>query len=323
MSVVPGISVIICCYNSSKRIADTLQHLSLQKVSDDIFWEIILVDNDSADATVEAAKEFWGRNGSAAPLKIVNERMAGLSYARKSGIEAAKYEYIIFCDDDNWLCDTYVETAYQIMSKDNFIGAAGGMSDAVTTIDLPSWWNEYKHGYAVGTQAPVTGDCTNDNFLWGAGLIVRKSVMSIIFDDRFPSLFTDRKGNELSSGGDSEICARIILMGYRLWYDERLSLQHFITAERLTEAYRETLFTGHELTRSTMAKYYKVIIEHKLKGWLKIKRTLKLSVQLFVPFRKKDKESITTAINAMWKLNLPVKDMATKKILQFLKYSNQ
>ncbi|MEO8414417.1 MAG: glycosyltransferase [Ginsengibacter sp.] len=323
MSGIAGVSVVVCCYNSATRIRDSLMHLALQKVPGSILWEVVVVDNSSTDGTDEAAKEFWNNCGAATPLQIVEENRPGLFYARRTGIGAAKYEYIIFCDDDNWLCDTYVETANKIMNTHKQVGAAGGKIEAVTTVGLPGWWEEYKHGYAVGSQAPATGDCTDYNFLWGAGLVVRKSLMNIIVNDRFPSLFTDRKGKELSSGGDSEICARLILMGYRLWYDEGLCLKHFITAERLSVSYRENLFKGHELTRMAMAKYYRIINEHKLRGWLKIKRTAKLALKLLIPFGKNDNESIKTALNAMWKLNLPVKDEDTKAILQFLKYRNQ
>lgn len=45
-----GISIMICCYNSEKRIVPTLQHLSKLK-TDGIAVEIILVNNASTDDT--------------------------------------------------------------------------------------------------------------------------------------------------------------------------------------------------------------------------------------------------------------------------------
>ena len=58
-----GISIIICCYNSAKRLHETLKHLALQQVSDTIHWEVILVNNNSTDATTQIALEIWNGLG--------------------------------------------------------------------------------------------------------------------------------------------------------------------------------------------------------------------------------------------------------------------
>ena len=97
-----GVSVIICCYNSSKRLGETLKHLSVQKINDTP-CEIIIVDNASTDNTASLARETWDALGSSIPMRIINESKPGLSHAREAGINASSYTYIIFCDDDNWL----------------------------------------------------------------------------------------------------------------------------------------------------------------------------------------------------------------------------
>ncbi len=57
-----GVSVIICCYNSSSRIIPTLQNLVKQRVPNHIPWEVIVVNNASTDNTGEVAKETWQRS---------------------------------------------------------------------------------------------------------------------------------------------------------------------------------------------------------------------------------------------------------------------
>ena len=57
-----GVTVAICCYNSSARIAETLRHLSLQRLSENIPWEVLIIDNACTDDTVEVAhpsRDFW------------------------------------------------------------------------------------------------------------------------------------------------------------------------------------------------------------------------------------------------------------------------
>ena len=98
-----GISVIICCYNSSTLLPRTLEHLALQDVPENILWELIIVDNNSNDDTAEVARKEWEKYKIDIPFKVVYESNPGLSYARQKGVKEASFELLLFCDDDNWL----------------------------------------------------------------------------------------------------------------------------------------------------------------------------------------------------------------------------
>lgn len=242
-----GVSVIICCYNSSQRLPETLKHLALQQVPSNIAWEVVIVNNASNDATVEVANEEWRKyNLQQVGFTIVDQPIPGLNSAREKGASEAAFEYIIFCDDDNWLEKNYVATAFQIMEADTKIGAGGGQSSAVSDSEFPGWFDEFKHGYAIGEQASETRDTTSRLSVWGAGMVTRKSLYLSSFPENFPSLLTDRKGNQLSAGGDSEYVMRLIFSGYSLFYNENLIFKHFIPSERLTSGYRDKLFRGFE-----------------------------------------------------------------------------
>ncbi|NJN42415.1 MAG: glycosyltransferase [Flammeovirgaceae bacterium] len=69
-----GVSVIICCYNSSSRIEKTLEHLFQQKTNSRLHWEIILVDNASTDQTKATAIKRWSNLGRAEVpwLQLIN-----------------------------------------------------------------------------------------------------------------------------------------------------------------------------------------------------------------------------------------------------------
>src|SRR5438874_1022703 len=98
-----GISVIICCYNSSARLPKTLEYLASQEVPLNIYWEVIIVNNNSSDDTVIVAQKEWAKYKLRVPFKVVDENVAGTIHARKRGIAEASYELLLFCDDDNWL----------------------------------------------------------------------------------------------------------------------------------------------------------------------------------------------------------------------------
>jgi glycosyltransferase involved in cell wall biosynthesis len=240
-----GVSVIVCCYNSSRRLQKTLQHLSVQLLQN-IPWEILIVDNGSTDKTADVAIDIWddcGKNCSAA-FKMIKEPVPGLSNARQAGIAKAQYEYIVFCDDDNWLDARYIQTVYDILISDTSIGVLGGRCEAVSDCPLPSWFKENEQFYAVGPQAERTGDVQRRNFVYGAGMAFRKAEYLSFKEAGFQHLLSDRTGENLISGGDVEICYMYRLAGYKIWYDERLFFLHYMPKGRLEKDYLEKLILG-------------------------------------------------------------------------------
>ena len=232
-----GVSVIVCCYNSSSRIERTLYHLANQVATID--WEVILVDNASTDDTSSIARHAWRATGRTdIPFSIVNEPIAGLTYARQKGVEAARYPTLVFCDDDNWLDETYISEAHRILSEHPSIGALGGIGIPQGEIQLPEWFDKYKFGYACYRQADCDGELTDPlATLFGAGMVVRKSALILLQRKEFEPFLSDRKGSALTAGGDTELCFALRMIGYKLWFSSRLTFRHYIPAARLTADY--------------------------------------------------------------------------------------
>lgn len=239
------VSVIICCYNSENVIKETLKHLALQE-TEGLNFEIILVDNNCTDNTVKVAKTEWTKYNVKTELKIVREPKLGTSNARVHGVNNSKSDLIIFCDDDNWLHENYINVAYRFMISHPEVGALVGQSIGVLEEEKPEWWDKYMDGYAVGKQSNKSGDITKRGFVWGAGMVLRKELYTRLFKTGFNYLLSGRKGELLSSGEDSEICKWVILMGYKLWYLDTLRFKHYITKERLRKIYLKKLLEGHK-----------------------------------------------------------------------------
>src|SRR5919199_1111625 len=198
-----GVSVVVCCYNSSARLPETLNHLMNQTVPNHIEWEVVIVDNKSTDNTIELCNSTFKAN-KFYRYKIVSELNQGLSYARKKGLDTALYDYIIYCDDDNWLDSNYIANAYRLMSYNTNIGACGGIGQPVTDNDPPKYFKDFAIGFAVGEQGNEEGPTQRDT-LYGAGLIVRKSILVSLYNNGFVTKLSDRKGNNITSCGDSEL----------------------------------------------------------------------------------------------------------------------
>nr|WP_319397852.1 glycosyltransferase [uncultured Carboxylicivirga sp.] len=250
-----GISIIVCCYNSALRLPETIKHIAFQKVEQQIDWEVIVINNNSSDNTVAIAKKEWGKYQLSVPFSIYDEPNQGLSYARKKGVTKAKYENIIFCDDDNWLEEHYIQNAYELLNKHLNVGAIGGQGEAVSDTVLPEWFSKYENGYAIGKQASHSGIVNKRGYLWGAGIIIRKNILETVMNLEVKSVLTGRKGSILTAGDDSEMCKWALLLGYDLWYDESLKFKHFIPSPRLSSEYRERMWEGFDISNSIISKY--------------------------------------------------------------------
>jgi len=238
-----GVSVIMCCYNSVSRLESTLTHLSKQ-INCNFSWEIIVVNNASTDETGKVVKEIWDRLTSPTPLKVIDEPIPGLSNARAAGIRDARFEYLLFCDDDNWLSENYVSLTYKTLETNPAIGVLGGRNRVVADVSVPDWFYSFQGYYAVGCQSLYSGEVIDRNFVFGAGMAFRKSVFNRFVAAGFNHLLNDRNGSNLMSGGDLEICYFFKINGYKIWYEEDLSLEHYMPIGRLNKNYLENLKKG-------------------------------------------------------------------------------
>lgn len=238
-----GISIIICCYNSGWIVSRCLEALKKQEVRKDLSWEIVLVDNNCTDDTVQKAIETMAN--TSIDLRIVEEKNPGLLNARKKGITVVKYAYTIFCDDDNLLCPSYITTMYSILSSDPKIGAVGGMG-------IPEYETEpdprvlpYINYYAVGSQK------SHKDWLYGAGLALRTEIVRDVYNKQTCYL-TGRKGNLVLAGDDGELVKSVLLRDYHITSTDEVTFTHALKADRLTYDYYLSMSKGFVLTNPVM-----------------------------------------------------------------------
>lgn len=252
-----GVSVIVCTFNGALRLPKTIQHLVAQEVHRKFEWEVIFVDNASTDNSTEVVTTEWMKyDPGSTKLTLLREGKPGKIHALEQAFSKARFEYAVICDDDNWLASDYLDLVYQILERDDHIGAVGGQGIPVTDSDpLPDWFQKYQDGYATGEQGIQTGDITPRGHVWGAGLGTRTSLYKKMYDG-FPSLLTGRLGEKLTAGEDAEYSQRLILKGYKLFYDSRLVFHHYMPSSRLTLDYRDRLFNGFIESDKILNKYY-------------------------------------------------------------------
>lgn len=239
-----GVSIVICCFNSEKRLPETLQHLWKQDITPQMQLEVLLVDNNCTDMTIDVALKNHSSANTRIPLRIIEEKTPGLTFARIAGIRNATFDTVILCDDDNWLDADYCSIAHEILEKNPVVGLAGGCSEGVFEVEPPNWFFSISGAWALGS-SDYRGLLEGDKaFLRGAGLILRRTHFLELLDSGFEFIASDRKGKALNSGGDSEISHEFLRRGHRLYFDGRLKLKHWIPANRLTREYALRLWEG-------------------------------------------------------------------------------
>jgi glycosyltransferase involved in cell wall biosynthesis len=94
----PLVSINLCCYNSEKYLAETLQSIADQTHKD---WELVVVNDGSTDSTESIIFEFRDKGY---PVVYHCQENRGIAASRSRAIELSQGEYIAFIDhDDIWL----------------------------------------------------------------------------------------------------------------------------------------------------------------------------------------------------------------------------
>lgn len=107
------VSLIVSAYNIENYIERCLESLVNQTLKD---IEIIVVNDGSTDKTCLQIEKFLDRDKR---IILINQENKGSIEARKSGLNIAKGEYILFVDGDDWLELNALEILYDNAIKNN------------------------------------------------------------------------------------------------------------------------------------------------------------------------------------------------------------
>ena len=261
-------TVIIPTHNPhAGRLARTLAGLRAQTLPP-AAWETVLVDNASTPALT--AQGVTGHAPS--NLRLVHEAQLGLTSARRCGVREARGEFLVFVDDDNVLAPDYLETVAGIFARLPRLGAAGGRSVLEFEHEPPAWMRQFDGLLAcrdLGAEEIIAEKLWDDRrgrneyppcSPIGAGMALRREALAPWLEDYDASL-SDRRGEELTSGGDNDIILSVLRDGWSVGYFPRLSLHHLIPAGRLTRDYLA------RLNRGIAKSWIQVLTKHDACPW--------------------------------------------------------
>ena len=229
-----SIALVICTYNNAELLDRALDAISKQRVSTQINWSVLVVNNNCTDNTPEVVEKY-SRSGKLR-LTMISEQQQGLNPARVCGVRNTSGEWIAFIDDDCLLEDEWTEQAARFALDHPHCGAFGGQVILDWEIQPPLYALNRRWAFADTNHGE---NIHRRKWLAGAGMVVRRTALeqSGWLDKQF---LGDRTGSILVSGGDMEMGMRIAA-AQEIWYNPLCKLHHVIPARRLTRRYMRNI----------------------------------------------------------------------------------
>jgi len=228
------ISIIVCTYNRCESLRKTLDNLKNLKVCRDVSYEVIVVDNNSNDATKTIIEELIRENPFV--FRYCFESRQGKSFALNRGISLAQGAIIAFTDDD-----VSVDSAWLVEIKQAFdryeCNGVGGKIVPVWNGAKPSWFEE---DGPLSLYAAIVKLDLGDKVIelqspaFGANMAFRRAVF-----DKY-GLFREDLGpnpENLIRGEDSEFSWRVIQGGEKFMYVPNAVVYHPVERERAQKEY--------------------------------------------------------------------------------------
>ena len=224
----PAVSVIIPTFNSWKTLKECIKSIERQSLKP---YEIIIVDNGSADFTSQKTKVLFPN------VKLITlEKNSGVTGGRNKGIEAASSDsqYLLFFDHDMIANKNMLKELIKISDIDKNIG--------IVTPKI-FYWEDRKRIWSAGTginlltgQVLFRGGKDKGQFeqdievqVAPAVLLVKKEVINKLklFDNRYFATYED-----------TDFCFRAKKFGFKVFYSHLAIAFHKIPPDPRQEAIR-------------------------------------------------------------------------------------
>lgn len=216
------ISVCIVNWNTRELLFNCID--SIRKKTSGVSYEIIVVDNNSSDASAEMVKQQFP------DCKLIaSKENFGFSRGNNAGLKEAEGKYIFFLNPDTVLATNALLGMFRFMEKNQGVGAVGckllnhdGSIQYICARTFPTLWNQFCYLMLLNRLFPKSKqfstiemgywnhlDSRDVDCLSGACIFARKQIIDKLegFDDTF-YMYAE----------DVDLCYRIGQEGWRLYY---------------------------------------------------------------------------------------------------------
>lgn len=267
------VSVIIVSYNTKELAKKTIQ--SVFDKTEGIEYEIIVVDNDSKDGSIEELKEIFQDKITI----IESKENLGFGRANNLGIKQANGKYLFLLNSDTELINNAIKIFYEYMEQNENVGVCGGNLYNINNVPEESYMM-YKNSISsyfywrylelffnmisVFTKKPIylrfnyTDKVKEVGYITGADMFIRKKALDKtgLFDE-----------NIFMYGEDVDLNFRIKNQGYNIKSVPQAKIFHYMSKslDNITRRF-SIIFTGTYYTffKHFGKKTYFIYLDTKL-----------------------------------------------------------
>ncbi|MFK0735200.1 MAG: hormogonium polysaccharide biosynthesis glycosyltransferase HpsE [Gloeotrichia echinulata GP01] len=242
-------TVAIPTFNGANRLPELLERLRNQANTENLSWEIIVVDNNSTDNTAKLVQSYQENWPYPYPLKYCLETKQGAGYARKRAVQAAKGKFIGFLDDDNYPELNWVAAAYDFGKNYPQVGAFASQIHPQWEVEPPENFQRLAPFLAITERGnlPLLYKPTQKLLPPSAGLVVRRQAWLESVPNQL--ILTGRVAGNMLTSEDLEMLIYIQKAGWEIWYNPDMEIYHKIPSWRLQKEYLIPFFQGIGLSR--------------------------------------------------------------------------
>jgi glucosyl-dolichyl phosphate glucuronosyltransferase len=231
-----NVTVIIVTYNRCQSLARTLQSVAASSLPASIEWEVLVVDNNSTDQTLQVVEQFGARYPGR--FRYLREPNPGKSFGLNAGILASRGDILAFVDDDVTVESTWLRNLTAPLQRREWAGT-GGRILLERRFSPPRWlaldgpWNMggMLAGFDLGDKPHELHEAP-----YGTNMAFQKSMFEkygLFRTDLGPSPNREiPRPNE-----DTEFGRRLMAAGEHLYYEPSAVVHHPVPQDRIKKEY--------------------------------------------------------------------------------------
>ncbi len=233
------LSIIVATYNRAHLITRTLTSV-VEQECDKKRWELVVVNNNSKDNTVEVVERFIADHPDH-NIHLVTEVRQGLSYARNCGIERSTAPVIAIIDDDEEVLPRFTTSYIDFFARYRDVSSAGGAILARYDSSRPHWLSKYTE-IPIANPIALRGDVRpfkKGKIPGGGNMAIRRSAI-----DKYGAFDPElgRRGDRLLGGEESNLFERLRCGGEQVWLVPEAAIYHNISDDKLELSYLKKLW---------------------------------------------------------------------------------
>jgi glucosyl-dolichyl phosphate glucuronosyltransferase len=234
------ITVCICTWNRCELLRQALEQIAKLSLPGGVRWELLVVNNNSRDATDAIVDSFAGR----LPVKRLFEPRQGKSYALNLAVQEARGDYILLTDDDALVDTEWLRSYRDAFERWPNAAVFGGPVEPCFEGTPPHWleqaWAKIACAYATRDWGDKEVRLHSERVPFGINMAVRRDAQTRYLYD---TSLGPRPGISLR-GEDTAMVRAMLAAGLEGRWVPGAKVRHYIPRARQTTRYLREFFFG-------------------------------------------------------------------------------